>query len=194
MKLAFLDIESTNLYASVGIILCASVKFTETNKIDGPVKHVRIDQSPDYKKGGVHQLDDTVCILGIKKWLVDEDPDIVITYNGIKFDIPYIETRLAKLQEKPLPDLTHVDYFRVVINKLRMHSMSLDALADYLEVPHQKTHYRPEVWKRAEHGDKKSMDLIVEHCDLDVQVLQDCHNRLRGLVRPLARALLRGGA
>lgn len=179
MKIVFLDIETTNLNATrgLGFILCASMK--EPSKA---VHTVRIDDSANYRKC---LYSDTYVIDGIAKWLYGVDPDFIVHYNGDFFDIPYINSRLLGAGKRTLPPCRYVDHWKTSRYRLRLHSHSLDALATHLQVKHKKTRFDPDVWQRAAYGSKPDLDNIVHHCELDVKVLEDCHNRVVPLLRSL---------
>ena len=180
MKIAFLDIETTNLNATkgLGFILCASMKMLEEKK----VHTVRIDSHLKYKEC---LYNDTPVIDGIVKWLYEKDPDFIVHYNGDFFDIPYINSRLLGAGKRILPSCRYMDHWKTSRYKLKLHSHSLDALATHLGVKHKKTRFDPDVWQRAAYGSKPDLDKIVHHCELDVLVLEDCHNRVVPLLRSL---------
>ena len=46
--------------------------------------------------------------------------DVLIAHNGLKFDLPFIRTRLAKWNLKPLPEKKLIDPVQIARNKLRM--------------------------------------------------------------------------
>ena len=180
MKVAFLDIETTNLNATrgLGFILCASMKMQDSKK----VHTVRIDGNPKYRKC---LYNDTGVIDGIAAWLYDKDPDIIVHFNGDFFDIPYINTRLIGAGKRVLPPCRYIDHWKTSRYKLKLHSHSMDALATHLAVKHKKTRFDPDVWQRAAYGSRPDLDKIVHHCELDVLVLQDCHQRVVPLLRTL---------
>ena len=180
MKVALLDIETTRLVATngLGFILCASMKVHGKN----PIHTVRIDKSPGYRKA---LYNDTHCTDGIAEWLLREDPDVVVHFNGDNFDIPYINTRRLGAKKRALPPFRSLDHWKTVRYNLRLHSNGLDALATHLGVRHKKTRYDPIIWQEAMFGKKESLDKIVHHCELDVLVLEECHDRVVPVLRKL---------
>lgn len=180
MKVAILDIETTRLDATngLGFILCASMKLAGKN----PMHTVRIDKSPGYRK---NLYNDTHCVNGIAKWCLDVDPDVIVTFNGDYFDIPYINTRRLGAGNRTLPPARYIDHWKTCRYNLRLHSNGLDALATHLGVKHKKTRFEPSVWQRAMFGSKVDLDQIVHHCELDVLVLEECHDRVLPVLRRL---------
>jgi uncharacterized protein YprB with RNaseH-like and TPR domain len=184
MKIAFLDIETTRLVADngLGFILCCSMKIWHEKKI----KTVRIDASKDYKKC---LYNDTFVVDGIADWLIKEDPEVIVTYNGDFFDIPYINTRRLGANKKPLPPCRYMDHFKTSRYNLKLHSMGLNAMAEHLGVVHHKTRFEPIVWQRAMFGSKPDLDKIVHHCELDIVVLEECHDKVLPVLRKLKGVL-----
>ena len=181
MKVAFLDIETTDLNADngLGFILCASMKLAGKEQ---NVKTFRIDSTPNYKKC---LFNDTLVVDGITQWLIDKDPDLIVHFNGDNFDIPYINTRRVGAGKRPLPAARYMDHWKTCRYKLRLRRASLAVLSEHLKVRHRKTYFEPTVWQRAAYGSKKDLDKIVHHCELDVVVLEECHDRVIPLLRTL---------
>lgn len=181
MKTAFLDIETTNLRATngLGFILCASMKLAGSKS---KVHTVRIDKSPGYRD---RLYNDTHVVDGIAEWLLDNDPEVVVHYNGDRFDIPYINTRRLGAGKRVLPPARYIDHWKTSRYSLKLHSLGLAAMAEHLRVKHSKTRYEPEVWQRAMFGSKPDLDKIVHHCELDVVVLEECHDRVLPVLRRL---------
>lgn len=174
MKIVTFDLEMSNLHASFGIVLCASFKVLGEKKI----KTLRIDQYPLYKK---QPWNDSELIKAIKTELLEAD--IIVSYNGRKFDIPFLNSRLLQIGEKPVTGIKHVDLFFISKFQLRIHNWSLDALAKHLGLPVEKTHMDGERWVKAMTGDKASLNYIIEHCILDVKVLEQVFNKVKGMVK-----------
>ncbi len=181
MKIAFLDIETTNLAADVGFILCASFKLSGKKS---PIYTTRIDDTPGYGKTS-QMYNDTKVVSDIYKWMTETNPDFLVHYNGSMFDLPYINSRLLKIKHKALPPFRSIDHWKTSRYSLKLHSHSLDSLARHLELKEQKTFFDTSVWQRAAYGSKKDMDNIVKHCEIDVRVLEECHDQVVPLLRSL---------
>src|SRR5688572_12339900 len=98
-KIVHWDLETTNLNANFGFILCGCVK--ETGK---PIKTVAITDFPRYKADPTNDKD--VCKALAK--LVSE-ADIWSTWYGARFDVPFLNSRLIYHGEPPLQPTPHVD-------------------------------------------------------------------------------------
>lgn len=167
------DIETSHLCADFGVILCGVVK------PDGrePVV-IRGDQV--VKNWSKRRSDDGQ----VAKLLAEElsKYDIWVAHNGMKFDIPYINTSLLRAGYKPLArPKTVVDPVQLARNGLRMSYNSLEKIAQVLGV-NTKTQIEPRIWLKAIlDGCKGSMDYIVEHCVEDVETLESVVTKLKDL-------------
>lgn len=162
------DIESTNLNASFGTILCIGWKWHGLSEVhtltilDGPHKIM---------------LDD--------KWLVSEfakvfsEADYHITWYGARFDLPFINTKLMKYELPPLPEVYHLDLWRHARYRMKLHSNRLQAVSEYLGVEHRKNPISFDDWQHAAHGNVKAMKQVALHCKLDVLVLEEVFDRMR---------------
>src|SRR5713226_7818533 len=133
------DLETTNLFADFGVILCGVVKPAQ-----GDIKVFRADQlNPDWL---TRRSDDRDTVAAIVEELCKYD--IWIAHNGNYFDVPFLRTRIAKWGMAPLPATKLVDPLLVARNKLRMSWNSLEALAKFFNV-NSKTQVCGSLWLRA---------------------------------------------
>jgi uncharacterized protein YprB with RNaseH-like and TPR domain len=164
------DLETTNLCADFGVVLCGVVK-----PAHGKPLVFRADQlNKNWKTG---RSDDSAVV----KAIVDElsSHDIWVAHNGARFDVPFLRTRLLRWGLGALPSAKLIDPVFLARNKLRMSFNSLSQVANLLGC-NNKTEVQPEVWlKAALDGDKKSMDYIVAHCVADVDVLEQVVGALK---------------
>jgi hypothetical protein len=56
---------------------------------------------------------------------------------------------------------------------MKIGSKRLDNISRFFDSPNRKTELDPDIWAEAGTGDRKSIDLVVEHCEADVRVLKD---------------------
>lgn len=108
-----------------------------------------------------------------------DEADIICTWNGKRFDIPFINARLMIRRDetgvKPAilnPGMKHLDLMYMSA-KLRTRGNRLDGAAKDLKARAQKYHCTAEHWVKAADGDKKCFDDIVKHCEVDVQITED---------------------
>ncbi|MEM2591450.1 MAG: ribonuclease H-like domain-containing protein [Thermofilaceae archaeon] len=174
-SVAMFDIETTHLRADFGFILCAAVK-----PLGESVQVFRIDQSPEYAKEPWND-----------RWLVEQireaiaQYDIIVTYYGERFDLPFLRTRLLKHGLPLLPRFRHVDLYKIPRYDLRLHSNTLESLSMFLEGKTEKTRLMPEVWVRASCGDRTALDVVADHCARDVGELEKVFVQLKPLIRAI---------
>ena len=167
-KLGFLDIETSNLHATFGIMLAFSIKERGTDKI-----YSRVITAGELRTC----LDKQVVAQCVKDMQLF---DKVVTFYGTKFDIPFIRTRaLALGLEFPeFGQLYHKDMYYVARNKLRLHSNRLDAVCHALFGETTKTRIEPGYWIKALMGDKVALQYILEHNRQDVIELERVYDAL----------------
>jgi uncharacterized protein YprB with RNaseH-like and TPR domain len=175
MRTAGWDIEATNLDADMGIMLCSSIKPLGEKAITH-----RIDESPGYRE---KPWDD--------KWLAKKVRDelenymVLLGWNHVGYDLPFLNTRLLAHGCKPLDvaGICMVDLLWASRYRLRLHSNRLDSVIQYLATKTQKTPLLGSLWIRAMAGDKKALDKVVEHNIHDVDALEEVSNRLSKFVK-----------
>lgn len=157
------DLETTNLSADFGVILCGVIKGAH-----GRPKVYRADAYPAWKEG--RRSDDGDLLRALVEEL--SQYDIWIFHNGAKFDLPFLRTRLLKHGLPPLPNAKLIDPLMLARNKLRMSWNSLEKLANHLGC-NSKTEICPDAWLRASmDGCPKALGYIVKHCVEDVKTLE----------------------
>ena len=157
------DLETTNLSADFGVILCGVLKPGDGRK---PIVF-RGDDYPSWKN---NRSNDKALVQDIVAEL--SGYDVWIIHNGAKFDIPYIRTRLLRHGLEALPAKKLIDPVLLARNKLRMSYNSLNQLANHLGV-NSKTEVDPAMWLRASmDGNRTAMNYIVKHCVEDVHTLE----------------------
>jgi len=169
-KIGFLDIETTNLNADFGYILCYSLK-----ELDGKLTHRTVMP----KEIRAYSFDRGV----VRRFLKDIEPfDRLVGYysKDRRFDIPYLRTRALKwgLDFPAYKDFMFTDAFDLVKPKLKLHRNRLEVACDLLGIPSKGHRLNPEIWQRAQAGSKQALDYIQRHCDEDVLSLEQVFKRL----------------
>lgn len=178
MKVLFYDTESTDLSASWGRILCASFA-----TLDGDPYTFRADRK---KWAGKNIVDDSILCKAIRDEL--EKADFIVGWNSILHDVPLLNARLSlcgeracRLSEKN--GVRHLDLMWYSSGQsMKIGSRKLANVSKFFKVDHSKTPLDGETWQLASTGDKKAMNLVVEHCESDVLVLRDLWPNLAPMV------------
>lgn len=178
MRVGIFDIETTNLYADSGIILCMSHKPYLASK--KTVRTIRADRFESWKTG---KSDNREVVENIMKEL--REYDILVAHNGQYFDKAFLNTSCLKYGM--LPELRlkkFIDPVLIARKHLRLHNNTLNALIAHLDIPEKKTPVAFEHWVKAGlDSNTKSMDYIVEHCEKDVIALEAVYDETRKLVK-----------
>jgi len=169
-RIAYLDIEATDLDANWGFMLSWCLKYQNDNKVRRGI--ITKKEIFNYKF-------DKRIIAELLKEL--ENVDILVTYYGTKFDITFIRTRaLYYGMDDEFPaygEMYHWDLYYKVRNKFNLHSNKLAVACEFLGIK-GKTPLTPEMIFLARYGESKALKKILEHNIGDVVILEELHNRL----------------
>lgn len=167
-RIGFWDIETTNLKANYGIMLCYAIADANSDKVyTGCITKGQLKTCLDEKI-----VKD--CIRDLRKF------DRVIGYYSSRFDGPFLRTRALSLgvDFPEYGELLHNDLYYVVRNKLSLHSNRLEHACKALFGQTEKTKIEPNYWVKALMGDAESLAYIHDHCIHDVLELKKLYNRL----------------
>lgn len=169
LSVGFWDIESTGLNASYGRILCATVK---------PAGGTAVTfRNTDYSSFKSQPWNDKSLVKDLRDEL--EKYVVLVSYNGQRFDVPIVNTRLMKYGLKPIsPAVKHCDLYFVTRYRMRLSSSSLESLLSHLALPEQKMKLSPDVWNRAGAGDREALELIAQRNVSDCVALEQAFDRL----------------
>lgn len=178
MKVLFVDTESTSLTAIMGRILAGSFV-----GLEGQPYTYRVDKQP-WKSRDI--IDDSKLAVAIRNEL--ESANLIVTWNGKMHDVPLVNARLAKHNQRQFQPQLHIDLmYYAGGTSMKIGSRKLDNVARFFSLPEQKTPLDWDTWQRAGAGDKASMDLVVKHCEADVLVLREAYKHLIPYVRNIHR-------
>jgi uncharacterized protein YprB with RNaseH-like and TPR domain len=172
-NIGFLDIESSNLTASFGIVYCyalvgmtgkpysrtVTLKELETEQYDAKLLEDFIEKVKGYTRLIVHYGSD------------------------YKFDIPFLRTR-AVYWRLPFPEYKFLyanDTYSIAKSKFKFHSNRLETICDFLDIPAKKHKLKPQIWLKMFTGNsyemQKALDYITVHCKEDVVSLRSVWKR-----------------
>jgi uncharacterized protein YprB with RNaseH-like and TPR domain len=161
-KIGFLDIETSNLKANFGIVLCWCI---EDEKGDIYEDWVTLE---DIKKGFEDRRIVGTCIETMKSF------DRIVTHYGTYFDVPFLRTRslIHGLMFPEYGELYHTDVWKMAKKSLCLHSNRQDCVAEALQGKTIKTRIDHPAWRKATYGDQAAMKEVVDHCEKDVPDLK----------------------
>ena len=110
--------------------------------------------------------------------LLDE-AEVIVTYNGKRFDIPWIKGELILEGFLPPSPFKQIDLYQVIKANSRFLSNKLGYVSDRLLGDTKLTHTGFQLWKDVLAGDKKAQKLMVKYCEQDVKLLEPLYEKLR---------------
>ena len=172
--IAVFDLETTDLKADFGRLLCGSILSYPTMEM----RSFRIDEH----NGGSIAKDGPLAV-AIRDEI--ERHHMSAGYYSKGFDISFLNTRLMINGERKMQNMLHIDpiWFYKGWRGLKFRSSKMKVVAKVLGLEETKMDVPDEVWINARHGDKASLDILVDRCESDVRITMDiiCHaldNRL----------------
>jgi uncharacterized protein YprB with RNaseH-like and TPR domain len=166
LRCAAFDIETTSLNGTYGRLLCACFKFSDDDEVITVRSRWMQDEPEALRK---------------TKTLWD-CADIVATWNGKRFDVPFINARLMHYGMEPLThQKMHMDLMYQQ-RKLRFCGARLDNASKDLQANYAKYQVPGFRWPWAAQGDEEALNEIVHHCELDVLLTEEMFTKLRPLI------------
>lgn len=170
-KILIFDIESTNLAANFGFILCISYKWLHEKQ----VHTIAITDFPSFQKD--HTSDKNVLKEFYKIYI---GADMVVAHYGSRFDIKFINTRCLYHNLPPFPPVAFIDTWYIAKRFCAFNSNRLKSITEFFNLP-EKTPIRGDKWIRATSGDQKAIKYVIKHCVADVLALEATYLKLRVL-------------
>jgi uncharacterized protein YprB with RNaseH-like and TPR domain len=169
-RTVILDIETTSLEADAGTLVSAGLMSDK-----GRGEYLEAKRTSDEKS----------LLLKLVKRL--ESYDVMVTWNGRSFDVPFLTTRLMKhsLDPRPIIRKSHIDLADVVKSRLRLTFTYLDHVCDFFQIDRKRGPMGldvPHLYVRALEGDTKAAASIREHCLDDLRATRQVFMRLKPLV------------
>ena len=168
-RVAFLDIECSNLKADYGIMLSYCIKPAGSKQILSSVITKK-----DLQSGVLDKRIVTNCIEDMRKF------DKMVGHYSSRFDIPFVRTRALywDLDFPQYRELTQVDTWRLAKRLLCLSSNRQNVIAQTILHQDIKTRIVPEVWINALQGNPKALAYILDHNRRDVLQLERNYNKL----------------
>lgn len=177
------DLETSNLSAMMGRILCCSFVNIGADDESDVVWTFRGDDRQYRNRKDI--TDDGRLVVAIRDEL-ERTADILVGHNSKLFDLKMLNARLAKINERPYVPNWHVDTMWIIRTHFRISSKLVNA-QKFFNLADEKTPITWDNWQRAMSGDRAAMDEVVEHCEQDVKVLAQAARHLRPYIRQLKR-------
>jgi len=162
-KIGFFDIETTNLKANFGIVICYSLKSEFGEVITNAITPEEI-LNETYDKRLLKEL----CV-DLRKF------SRIATYYGKRFDVPFVRTRCLKfgLDFPPYMALWHTDVYDIIRRKCKFHSNRLQVACDFFGIESKGHPINFEVWMKCLAGKQEAIDYVIDHNKEDVVCLEE---------------------
>lgn len=168
-NIGFLDIETSNLKANMGIVYSYCIKDGKSDNVLYRVITKKELFSDDMDKAVITQL-----VEDIRKF------DILVTYYGTRFDIPFIRSRAVHhgIDYPAYGENIHIDLYYLIRNKFQLTRNSLQTACAFLLGHTDKTLVEWKYWMKAMQGNQEALDYILEHNKYDVLDLEKLYDKV----------------
>lgn len=166
---AFVDIEASNLKADFGTVVVVSIK---------PYKGepVTFTARPGRDKGLLKKV-----VKELEKY------QVIVTFYGKLFDVPFLNSRLIRHGLPPLDKKHHIDMYFVVRWSTALSRRNQAHLLEWLTTPEKKMSVSPNVWAEMSVNPNEKLAVLKERCESDVAGLEALYGRAKALIREITR-------
>ena len=112
-------------------------------------------------------------------WSVLDEADILVHYNGAKFDVPHMQTELAVAGYNPPSGFKQIDLLSTARKQFNFLSNKLDYVADQLGVGRKTETGGFDLWLRCMAGDPEAQQQMSDYNDDDVILTEKLYDRMR---------------
>lgn len=112
-------------------------------------------------------------------WQLLDEADMVVTYNGVRFDIPHLQREMVTAGYRPPSSWTDVDLLPVVKRRFRFMSNRLGHITEQLGLDTKADAGGFDTWRKVLAGDREAWRRFAYYCRTDVQVTEQLFTYLR---------------
>lgn len=116
-------------------------------------------------------------------WEVIDEADVLVTYNGVTFDMKHIKREFLEARLPPPSPVLHVDLLKVVRSNFRFPSNKLDYVSKRLGLPGKVKHEGHALWTACMAGDEKAWSRMRKYNKFDVVLTEQLYDILRPWVQ-----------
>ena len=180
IKIGVLDIETSDLKANRGYIICACVKEVNKKNLKGKTLTFRLDDyvEPAFEDDGDLIADLVSCI---------DEYDLILTWYGSRFDIPFVNTRALFHNIKVPQRNFRRDLCFNARGSFCLSNNKLVTWGNFLFGKSGKTTLEFKIWRSAMRGEKWAIDYIVTHCEKDVLETEKIYKKFMPTMGKLRR-------
>jgi DNA polymerase elongation subunit (family B) len=115
-------------------------------------------------------------------WAIVDEADIIITHNGIKFDMPKISTRFFLNGLPPFSSYQNIDTYRIASKQFGFSSNALNYIAQ-IALHREKVKTTYSLWVECENAVPESLAFMEEYCVADVCLEEEVYLALRPWIK-----------
>ncbi len=128
-----------------------------------------------------HQSTEKQMLKGIHKLL--DEADVVVHYNGRKFDVPTLNKEFLLNGMSPPSPYKQVDMLQVSRGAFRFQSNKLDYVAQQLGLGRKTAHEGFELWVKCMAGDKAALGRMKKYNINDVVLLEKVYDKMKPWIK-----------
>lgn len=121
---------------------------------------------------------DKLDMLKLAHSLLDE-ADVVMHYNGKRFDVPHLNTEFALQGWRPPAPYEQIDLLSAVRKQFKLPSNKLDYALKAFGLPQKVKHEGHELWIKCMAWDDKAWRKMAAYNKRDVRALEDLYHRIQ---------------
>lgn len=121
----------------------------------------------------------------MEAWRLLNEADIVVSYNGISFDMKHLHREFIEYGLTPPAPYKNVDLLRTVKAQFKFPSNKLDYVGNILGLGEKVKHSGQSLWNDAMNGDKKAWKLMEKYNKQDVILTQALFDYLGAWIKNL---------
>ena len=119
-----------------------------------------------------------------KVWDLLDDADIVIHFNGSKYDIPKLNNEFLRWKMGPPAPFLEIDLYRTAKGRFKLLSNSMAYVAKVLGIKGKHHHKGMELWTDCMAGNMTAWREMEKYNKQDVRMLVDIYKRLLPWIQP----------
>jgi hypothetical protein len=114
-----------------------------------------------------------------------DEADVVVTYNGKRFDVPTLYREFVLHGLKPPSPFHHIDLYQTVRRQFRFASNKLDFICQQLGLGAKTHHKGMDLWNEVEAGCPKAQRTMERYNRNDVVLLEKLYNHIKPWIKGL---------
>lgn len=112
-------------------------------------------------------------------WTLLDEADVVLTYNGRRFDLPTLNREFVKAGMPPPSPYKHLDLLETVKKVFKLPSNKLQFVAEDLQIGSKLAHEGWDLWRKCREGDEAAWRKMERYNKQDVSLLIKLYNRIK---------------